>query len=81
MGTNESIKLNCEPRVKLGKQTKALRIYSNPRKGHKLSKNTIEKMRKPKQIFVCDVCKKSIGGKSNLLRWHNQNCKRGNYNV
>ncbi|MFO0703243.1 MAG: 50S ribosomal protein L25 [Patescibacteria group bacterium] len=25
MGTNESIKLNCEPRVKLGKQTKALR--------------------------------------------------------
>ena len=28
-----------------------------------------------KPIFICDCCGKSVGGKSNLLRWHNSNCK------
>jgi hypothetical protein len=29
----------------------------------------------PKQIYKCFNCYKDIGGKSNLLRWHNDNCK------
>jgi hypothetical protein len=28
-----------------------------------------------KPIFICNCCGKSVGGKSNLLRWHNSNCK------
>ena len=30
---------------------------------------------KPKQIYTCSVCKKQVGGKTNLLRWHEDNCK------
>lgn len=29
----------------------------------------------PKPKFNCSVCGKQVGGKSNLLRWHNDNCK------
>ena len=28
-----------------------------------------------KPTFVCNCCGKTVGGKSNLLRWHNNNCK------
>jgi hypothetical protein len=28
-----------------------------------------------KPTFVCNCCGKTVGGKSNLLRWHNDNCK------
>jgi hypothetical protein len=28
-----------------------------------------------KPTFVCNCCGKTVGGKSNLIRWHNDNCK------
>ncbi len=28
-----------------------------------------------KEIFTCIHCDKKVGGKTNLLRWHNDNCK------
>jgi hypothetical protein len=34
---------------------------------------------KPKQIFTCTKCAKSVGGKPNLLRWHNDNCREKIY--
>lgn len=42
---------------------------------HGHTEETKEKLRNPKQKFICDVCGKSVGGKSNLDRWHNENCK------
>jgi hypothetical protein len=29
----------------------------------------------PKPKFTCMHCNATVGGKSNLLRWHNDNCK------
>jgi hypothetical protein len=38
-------------------------LISQALKGHK------------KEIYTCNVCKKQVGGKSNLLRWHDNNCR------
>ena len=29
----------------------------------------------PKPKFQCQHCKTVVGGQSNLIRWHNDNCK------
>lgn len=52
----------------------------NPMYGRKRSADAIERSRQaqlniPKPTFVCNCCGKTVGGKSNLLRWHNDNCK------
>ena len=33
---------------------------------------------KPKSLYCCSVCNQQVGGKSNLLRWHNNNCRKLN---
>jgi hypothetical protein len=53
---------------------------NNPMYGRKRSADAIERSRQaqlniPKPTFVCNCCGKTVGGKSNLLRWHNDNCK------
>lgn len=53
---------------------------NNPMYGRKRSLDAIERSRQaqlniPKPTFVCKCCGKTVGGKSNLLRWHNDNCK------
>jgi len=37
---------------------------------------TLMKLRAPKPKYVCQHCGKTVGGKSNLERWHNNNCMR-----
>lgn len=39
------------------------------------SKETIQKLKKPKEKFTCPHCNKSVGGKSNYHRWHGKNCQ------
>lgn len=53
----------------------------NPNFGKKPSEEWIKLVREkqlgiPKPKFVCSVCGQIVGGKSNLLRWHNDKCKR-----
>lgn len=59
--------------VKLGK--------NNPMFGKKQSSDTINKIKqaqigisKPK--FTCSHCGKTVGGQTNLIRWHGNNCKQ-----
>lgn len=69
--TEETKKL--QSRVKMG--------AGNPNFGRKPSEEWIKLVREkqlgiPKPKFTCSVCGKVVGGKSNLLRWHNDKCKR-----
>jgi anaerobic selenocysteine-containing dehydrogenase len=43
-------------------------------KGKKLSEETKEKMRKPKQKVICPYCHKECGV-TQMKRWHFDNCK------
>ncbi len=43
------------------------KLISDALKGHK------------KETYTCLICYKKVGGKSNLLRWHNDNCKERSY--
>ena len=47
----------------------------NPFFGKRHSEQSLAKMRKPQPKYVCAHCQKEVGGKSNLERWHNDNCK------
>lgn len=54
---------------------------SNPMWGRKHRQSSIDNIiaaqkNIPKPRFVCVHCNTSIGGKSNFLRWHNDNCKQ-----
>ncbi len=43
------------------------KLISQGLKGHK------------KEIYTCNICNKLVGGKTNLLRWHNNNCRSKTY--
>ena len=49
---------------------------TNPFYGKKHNEETLSKLRKPKEKFVCECCGKEVGGKPNYLRWHGDNCKK-----
>jgi hypothetical protein len=43
--------------------------------GKKHTEETLAKLKVPKPKFQCQHCKTVVGGQSNLIRWHNDNCK------
>jgi hypothetical protein len=47
----------------------------NPFFGKKHTEESLMKMRRPQPKFVCPHCNKTVGGKSNFERWHDNNCK------
>lgn len=52
---------------------------NNPMYGKSQSKETVEKISLaqigiPKPKFTCSKCGKTVGGKSNYIRWHEDNC-------
>lgn len=60
-------------------QSKVKQGKNNPMYGRKQTDKTramisSAQIRIPKPVFVCPYCNKSIGGKSNYLRWHGNNC-------
>jgi hypothetical protein len=63
-----------ETKMKISKTRKEKNIPS-PNKGKKLSDETKTKLKIPKEKYICTHCKKIIGGKTNFIRWHNDNCK------
>lgn len=54
----------------------------HPRKGkdpwNKYKKGSQKAWNKgiPSEKYICRVCKREIAGKTNLNRWHNENCKK-----
>jgi len=72
--------VSLETKKKISETRKNKKIPS-PNKGKTFSENIKEKLRIPKKKYICFVCSKNIGGKTNLIRWHNENCKmKGNIN-
>jgi NUMOD3 motif len=63
-----------ETRAKISRTRKERKIPS-PAKGKKRSEETKQKLRKPKEKYTCSVCQSIVGGKANLIRWHEDNCK------
>jgi hypothetical protein len=60
-------------------QSEVKKSSNNPmwgKKHKKKSKETISEKQKgiPKPKFVCSKCQATVGGMSNLLRWHEDNC-------
>ena len=60
-------------------QSEVKKSSNNPMWGKKhkeKSKETISEKQKgiPKPKFVCSKCRATVGGMSNLLRWHEDNC-------
>jgi group I intron endonuclease len=47
----------------------------NSRQGTYHSEATIQKMKKPKKKVECPHCKQ-VGGNSQMIRWHFENCKK-----
>jgi len=43
--------------------------------GKKHTDDTIAKLKVPKPKLQCQHCKKVVGGRANLVRWHNDNCQ------
>lgn len=48
---------------------------ANPFFGKKHTEESLAKMRGPQPKYVCPHCNKTVGGRSNFERWHNENCK------
>lgn len=64
----------------LAKQSEAKKGSKNPMFGRIPSQEWIEDIRlkqlgRPKPKYTCSMCGQQVGGKSNLLRWHEGNCK------
>ena len=62
------------------KQSEVKRGANNPMFGRTQSEETVNKIKQaqiniPKPKFTCNCCGKVVGGKSNFLRWHGDNCK------
>lgn len=62
------------------KQSEIKRGENNPMFGRMQSEETINRIKQaqinvPKPKFTCNCCGKIVGGKSNFLRWHGDNCK------
>ena len=62
------------------KQSEVKRGANNPMFGRTQSEETVNKIKQaqiniPKPKFTCERCGKVVGGKSNFLRWHGNNCK------
>jgi len=57
--------------VKQGSKNPNFGVIQKPKWNQKKSEAQIGK---PKPIYTCIYCGKSVGGMSNLIRWHNQNC-------
>lgn len=58
--------------------TRKERNIPSPTKGKKLTEEQKNKLKKPKEKYICSHCNKCVGGKSNLTRWHEDNCKTRN---
>lgn len=50
--------------------------HNSKRPDIKLQKS-IKQLGIPKPTFTCECCGSLIGGKSNYMRWHGNNCKKG----
>lgn len=57
--------------VKQGPKNPNFGVVQKPEWNKKKSEAQVGK---PKPIYICNNCKKSVGGMSNLIRWHNDNC-------
>jgi hypothetical protein len=67
--TPETIKL--QSKVKQGKNNPNFGVIQKPEWNQKKSESQ-KGIAKPK--YVCSCCGKTVGGKSNLERWHGKNC-------
>lgn len=57
--------------VKQGAKNPNFGVIQKPEWNQKKSEAQIGK---PKPVYTCIHCRKSVGGRSNLIRWHNDNC-------
>lgn len=60
-------------KISLTRKKKALDSTLGTSKGKKRGK--VLKLAIPKEKFTCYVCNAIVGGKTNLIRWHNEKCK------
>ena len=67
--------LSDETRRKISEKRKG---QPSSKKGTKLSEQQKNLLKKPKEKYMCPHCEKIVGGATNLIRWHGNNCKERN---
>jgi hypothetical protein len=68
-------KLSIETRNKIGK-TRKLKFEMGLLGTTKSQPSKLKGKKKgPPPRYTCNICNKIVGGKYNLVRWHNENCK------